>query len=150
MQRAHKSEKLLLHLLYSSVILHYRMHTSGVHLGVLHKNGAILNERKGATNMSSMDARPFGELLVTLRKQHGITQFALAAKLDVHRNTVSKWERGVCLPESKTLVLELAHQLRLDMYNTQRLLEASLTALSPYWTLLANDTRNRMEIRQPP
>ncbi len=83
--------------------------------------------------MFSMDARPFGELLVTLRKQHGFTQFTLAAKLDVHRNTVSKWERGVCLPESKTLVLELAHQLRLDMYNTQRLLEASLTALSPYW-----------------
>ncbi|HEY6408874.1 MAG TPA: NB-ARC domain-containing protein, partial [Ktedonobacteraceae bacterium] len=79
------------------------------------------------------DATTFGELLIAMRKKGGIPQHALAEKLGVHRNTISKWERGICLPESKTLVLELAHQLRLEMGDARRLLEASLTSLSPHW-----------------
>lgn len=85
--------------------------------------------------MSDMDVRAFGELLATLRKHHGISQNELAAKLDVHRNTIGKWERGICLPESKTLVLELAKQLHLNENETRQLLEASLTAVSPYWLM---------------
>jgi tetratricopeptide (TPR) repeat protein len=85
--------------------------------------------------MPSLDAYPFGELLIALRTRRCITQQTLAASLGLHRNTISKWERGLCLPESKTLVLELARQLRLDASDTCRLLEASLTALSPYWSV---------------
>lgn len=82
-----------------------------------------------------MDVSAFGALLTTLRRQRQISQQELASRLDVHRNTISKWERGVCLPESKTLVLEVARQLRLNTQDTNRLLEASLTALSPYWQM---------------
>lgn len=83
--------------------------------------------------MSDSDVSAFGELLRRLRSQRDISQHHLAVRLDVHRNTISKWERGICLPESKTLVLEIARQLQLNMHYTQRLLEASLTAFSPHW-----------------
>ena len=75
------------------------------------------------------------KLLTALRKQHRISQNELAAKLDVHRNTIGNWERGSYLPESKTLVLELARHLHLNEHETRRLLEASLTATSPYWLM---------------
>ena len=77
----------------------------------------------------------FGELLKTLRKQSRVSQQELASRLGVHLNTIGKWERGICLPESKTIVLELAHQLHLNPHDTRLLLEASLTAFSPYWHL---------------
>jgi len=85
--------------------------------------------------MIDSDVRAFGELLRSLRLQKNLNQHQLAAKLGVHRNTISKWERSICLPESKTIVLELARQLRLDSHDTQRLLEASLTAFLPYWLM---------------
>jgi tetratricopeptide (TPR) repeat protein/transcriptional regulator with XRE-family HTH domain len=75
----------------------------------------------------------FSEMLKTFRKHKHLTQKALAAALGVHRNTISVWERGDYLPESKTIVLELANQLKLDERETRQLLEASLTALSTYW-----------------
>jgi tetratricopeptide (TPR) repeat protein len=77
----------------------------------------------------------FSELLKAFRKQHKITQQALATQLGVHRNTIGTWENGDCLPDSKAVVLELARLLHLDTHNTRRLLEASLTALSPYWQM---------------
>jgi tetratricopeptide (TPR) repeat protein/transcriptional regulator with XRE-family HTH domain len=83
--------------------------------------------------VSDSDPYAFGEILRTLRLQRHRSQNYLATKLGVHRNSISKWERGICLPESKTMVLELAHQLQLDSHDTQRLLEASLTTFSPYW-----------------
>ena len=85
--------------------------------------------------MNNMDVNTFGELLTVLRKQHRISQNELADKLDVHRNTIGKWERGTCLPESKTIVLELAKQLRLNENETRQLLEASLTVVSSYWNV---------------
>src|SRR5260370_42257218 len=75
----------------------------------------------------------FGNILKTLRKQQNITQQELASRIGVHRNTIGIWERGDYLPESKTIVLELAHKLQLSNCDTQRLLEASLTTLSPHW-----------------
>ena len=85
--------------------------------------------------MSDMDFCAFGELLTTLRKQRHISQKDLAEKLDVHRNTIGTWERGNSLPESKTMVLELAKQLHLNEQETRQLLEASLTEVSPYWNV---------------
>lgn len=41
----------------------------------------------------------FGDNLTELRKMHGMTQEELAAKLNVSRQTVSKWEIGESLPD---------------------------------------------------
>ena len=83
--------------------------------------------------MNEIRIAPFGEVLEALRKRRGLSQQELATKLDVHRNTIGKWERGICLPDSKALVLELARQLHLDAPDARRLLEASLTVVSSIW-----------------
>ena len=41
----------------------------------------------------------FSEKLLTLRKAKGITQEQLAEKLDVSRQSISKWESGQSIPE---------------------------------------------------
>src|SRR5262249_49806031 len=46
-----------------------------------------------------------------------------------------RWELGDFLPESKAVVLELSRHLHLDDQEARRLLEASLTALSPHWSV---------------
>lgn len=83
--------------------------------------------------MSTSEFAPFGDLLKTFRKQKHVSQQELSVRLGVHYNTISKWERGMCLPDSKGMILELAKELHLNEYETRSLLEASLTALSPYW-----------------
>src|SRR5690348_9491687 len=75
----------------------------------------------------------FGELLRAFRKRSRLTQQQLAAALGVHYNTISGWERGDTLPDNKGIVLELGKQLHLDDLESRQLLEASLTALAPYW-----------------
>ncbi len=82
-----------------------------------------------------IDSVSFGNLLKTFRKRKWVSQQELAGKLGIHFNTISKWERGMCLPESKGMVLEVARRLCLDEHESRALLEASLTALSPYWSV---------------
>ena len=43
------------------------------------------------------------ENLVKARKERGLTQEALAVKLNVVRQTVSKWEKGTAVPDADTL-----------------------------------------------
>lgn len=45
-----------------------------------------------------------GENLKTLRKQKGFTQEELAGKLHVVRQTVSKWEKNLSVPDAQTLI----------------------------------------------
>lgn len=45
----------------------------------------------------------FSENLALLRKSRGLSQEQLSEKLGVSRQSVSKWESGVCLPELATL-----------------------------------------------
>jgi tetratricopeptide (TPR) repeat protein len=75
----------------------------------------------------------FGELLKTYRKRKRLTQKQLSQQLGMHANTISSWELGTYLPDTRGLVLELARHLALDEQETRQLLEASLTALSPHW-----------------
>jgi tetratricopeptide (TPR) repeat protein len=81
------------------------------------------------------DLPSFGTLLRAHRTHRHLTQQQLAEILGMHRHAVGRWEQGDYLPASKTVVLELARQLRLDKSETRALLEASLTALSPYWSV---------------
>lgn len=78
---------------------------------------------------------PFGTILKTFRLSKHLTQQQLADKLGVRRNTIGGWERGECLPGAKATVLELARHLRLGDQETRQLLEASLTALPPPWSV---------------
>ncbi|HEU5376344.1 MAG TPA: FxSxx-COOH system tetratricopeptide repeat protein, partial [Ktedonobacteraceae bacterium] len=79
------------------------------------------------------DSASFGFLLKAFRKRRRLTQQEVAESLGIHRRTLGRWEQGDYLPESKSLVLELARCLKLDDQEIRRLLEASLTALTPYW-----------------
>ena len=45
-----------------------------------------------------MDQKKIGKYIADKRKALGMTQVSLADKLDVSDKSVSKWERGVCLP----------------------------------------------------
>ena len=45
----------------------------------------------------------FGENLKTLRKNKGITQEELAARLNIVRQTVSKWEKDQSVPDAEML-----------------------------------------------
>ena len=46
----------------------------------------------------------FNEKLLSLRKNAGMSQDALAEKLGVTRQAVSKWEQGPAMPETKSIV----------------------------------------------
>ena len=46
----------------------------------------------------------FSEKLIKLRKQHGFSQEELGYKLNVTRQTVSKWELGQTVPEMNKLI----------------------------------------------
>jgi tetratricopeptide (TPR) repeat protein/transcriptional regulator with XRE-family HTH domain len=85
--------------------------------------------------MESLASSSFGEMLKRSRKRQQLTQRELAGRLGVHINTIGIWERGVFLPETKGMVLELAKHLRLSELETRQLLEASLTGLSPMWNV---------------
>ena len=46
----------------------------------------------------------FGENLKTLRKQKGFSQEELATRLHVVRQTISKWEKNLSVPDAGTLI----------------------------------------------
>ena len=46
----------------------------------------------------------FSENLKTLRKQKGFSQEELATRLHVVRQTISKWEKNLSVPDADTLI----------------------------------------------
>jgi len=46
----------------------------------------------------------FGKNLKNLRKQNGLTQEELAVRLSVVRQTISKWEKGLSVPDADLLI----------------------------------------------
>ena len=44
------------------------------------------------------------EKIKSLRKQKGITQEELAIRLNVVRQTISKWEKGISVPDAEMLI----------------------------------------------
>lgn len=91
--------------------------------------------RKKSEKMTQTNIEPgsFGSLLKAFRQRQRLTQQQLAQSLGMNRNAIGRWEQGDFLPASKTIVLELARSLCLNDQETRQLLEASMTALSPYW-----------------
>ena len=56
----------------------------------------------------------FGHLILKLRKEAGYTQKSLANALFVTDKAVSKWERGICMPDS-SLLTKLSMLLSVDI-----------------------------------
>ena len=50
-----------------------------------------------------MDAKSFGAFIADQRRTLGLTQAEVAARLHVTDKAVSRWERGVGLPDINTL-----------------------------------------------
>ena len=56
----------------------------------------------------------FHENLKTLRKEKGFSQEQLAARLSVVRQTVSKWEKGLSVPDAE-LLIKLSEVLNVEV-----------------------------------
>ncbi len=61
-----------------------------------------------------MDQTKIGQFIASLRKEQELTQRQLADKLGISDKTVSKWERGLGLPEV-SLMLPLCQALRISV-----------------------------------
>ena len=61
-----------------------------------------------------MDNNKIGKFIASLRKEKGLTQQELGERLFVTDKAVSKWERGVSLPDIKILE-KLALELNVDV-----------------------------------
>lgn len=83
----------------------------------------------------------FAQNLAALRKARGLSQEQLAERLSVSRQSVSKWESGVCLPELVTLdALCTQFGCTLDALLRGSVEEQSLAKLEGYdraWNALA-------------
>ena len=67
----------------------------------------------------------FSEKLIELRKKNGMSQEALAEKLGVSRQTVSKWEIGTSTPDTVNIV---ALSKLFDVSTDQLLLDQNLSS----------------------
>ncbi len=61
-----------------------------------------------------MDLKKIGQYIATKRKDLGLTQAELAEKLGMSNKSVSKWERGVCLPDV-SIYMELCNILGISL-----------------------------------
>ena len=86
-----------------------------------------------------MDQEKIGKFIASCRKEAGMTQAALAEKLNITDRAVSKWENGKSLPDA-SLMLDLCNFLkinvnellsgeRLDMENYKEMAEENLLQL---------------------
>ena len=75
--------------------------------------------------LASMDPVKVGAAVRTLRLQQGYTQHDLAESLSVSAQAVSKWERGLSVPDI-SIVMKLSDFLNVDIDN---LLEGNITFL---------------------
>ncbi len=50
-----------------------------------------------------MDLEKIGKFIAKKRQENGFTQEALAEKIDISNRAISKWERGICLPDANNM-----------------------------------------------
>ena len=61
-----------------------------------------------------MDQLKIGRFIAECRKKENLTQMQLAEKLGITDKAISKWERGIAMPDS-SLMLELCHVLGISL-----------------------------------
>lgn len=87
-----------------------------------------------------MDAKKVGKAIKVLRSRIGYTQHDLADVLGVTDKAVSKWERGLSVPDI-AIITQLSLILNCDVDN---LLEGNITFLEKSWQgLLVIDENNQ-------
>ena len=89
-----------------------------------------------------MDAKTFGAFLAQMRKSQGLTQAELAQQLHVTDKAVSRWERGVGLPDINTLE-PLADALGLTLADLMHCRDPQEADIAPgrmavHWRTLSN------------
>ena len=52
-----------------------------------------------------MNQEKIGKFIADLRKENNMTQEELAQKISISRQAISKWERGVSIPDSDILLI---------------------------------------------
>lgn len=77
-----------------------------------------------------MDAQKFGAFIAKCRKEKGMTQAALAIKLQVTDKAVSRWERGLGFPDINTIE-PLAEALGLSVLEIMKSEKIDNMAISP-------------------
>lgn len=94
----------------------------------------------------------FSENLATLRKQRGMSQEVLAQQLNVVRQTVSKWEKGLSVPDAEMLqrIAEL-FEVRVDdllgsKINDQKDIDQIAAQLAVLNEQLANKARRSRQV----
>lgn len=50
-----------------------------------------------------MDLEKIGKFITKRRQENNFTQESLAEKLDISNRSISKWERGICLPDANNM-----------------------------------------------
>ena len=87
-----------------------------------------------------MDQIKIGKFIQEKRKEKNITQSELAEKLNITDRAVSKWERGLCLPDASTMpelcnilnitINDLFSGEKVDMKNNEKKLEENLLEMT--------------------
>ena len=87
-----------------------------------------------------MDLKKIGKFIAENRKKAGFSQESLAEELDISNRSISKWERGICLPETTKMpelcklfgitINDLFSGEVVDMKNSNKKLEENLLALA--------------------
>lgn len=76
-----------------------------------------------------MNVKKIGESIRHLRVKEGLTQQDIADYLGISFQAVSKWERGICVPDAAYLA-KLAERLNVELAD---LLEGDITYLNDEW-----------------
>lgn len=87
-----------------------------------------------------MDLKKIGKFIAENRKKAGFSQESLAEELDISNRSISKWERGICLPETAKMpalcklfnitINDLFSGEIVDMKNTEKKVNENLLALA--------------------
>ena len=96
-----------------------------------------------------MDQIKIGKFIGEQRKVHNLTQSELSEKLGITDRAISKWERGICLPDAGLMldlckileisVNELLTGEKISMENNTEIMEKNLIALAK-----KNEQANKM------
>ena len=97
--------------------------------------------------MKDMDRRAVGALIASLRRERGWTQKELAEKLYVTDKAVSKWERGLSLPD-QVLLLPLAEALGISAAELLRGERAESTVQTEKKKAVARLSREEIQRRR--